>query len=552
MPHLAVQDPDDYMRLLQVRDLLAGQSWWDVHQYRMNPPFGADMHWSRLVDLPIACFIMLFRMFLPDQTATIAAMAVVPLVQMLAAMAVMRRLVLALGESEVMALAAAAILPMFPLISSTFLPLRIDHHGWQAVMALACVWAMVRRDAAGSAWAGVAAAVWLSISLEGLMLVAAITALFALRYLWRAERHLAPFLAAEAGAATLIFFLTRPLSAWSNPQPDQLSAPHIAAFAVGAALAWAVPQMPGQTRLVGRAMGLSGIALVALTIIMLPLGLRAINPFYGMDPLVHSLWFLHIPEGLPITAQDCQTVLMVLWTLLLILAGWVMVALGQAKRPQLWNDLGAVSVIAALLSMVVMRTAVATQLLAAPFCTVMLAQALPYARRMHQTLPRVTGTLATLLLLTPSGASGLGKIITHYARGPQAEAPVSQTGGATCDLAQLNRLPKTLIFATLDIGPEILVRTPHSVVISGYHRNQLKMREVIDAFSGDPARARQIVIDNKARYVVLCAGDVEPQVFAQRRGDSLAGKLLAGQAPPWLVPVAHPVADKLRIWRVVG
>ena len=25
-------DPDDFMRLLQVRDWLAGQSWWDVRQ----------------------------------------------------------------------------------------------------------------------------------------------------------------------------------------------------------------------------------------------------------------------------------------------------------------------------------------------------------------------------------------------------------------------------------------------------------------------------------------------------------------------------------------
>ena len=28
-------DPDDALRLLQVRDLLAGQSWFDVHQYRI-------------------------------------------------------------------------------------------------------------------------------------------------------------------------------------------------------------------------------------------------------------------------------------------------------------------------------------------------------------------------------------------------------------------------------------------------------------------------------------------------------------------------------------
>ena len=46
-------DPDDQMRLLQVRDWLAGQSWFDLTQHRLNDPAGVPMHWSRVVDLPI-------------------------------------------------------------------------------------------------------------------------------------------------------------------------------------------------------------------------------------------------------------------------------------------------------------------------------------------------------------------------------------------------------------------------------------------------------------------------------------------------------------------
>jgi hypothetical protein len=50
----ALGDTDDNMRIMQVRGLLAGQGWYDLRQYRLNPPWGADIHWSRLVDLPIA------------------------------------------------------------------------------------------------------------------------------------------------------------------------------------------------------------------------------------------------------------------------------------------------------------------------------------------------------------------------------------------------------------------------------------------------------------------------------------------------------------------
>ena len=43
-------DTDDNMRIMQVRALLHGQGWYDLRDYRMNPPYGANIHWSRLVD----------------------------------------------------------------------------------------------------------------------------------------------------------------------------------------------------------------------------------------------------------------------------------------------------------------------------------------------------------------------------------------------------------------------------------------------------------------------------------------------------------------------
>src|ERR1700679_1153074 len=72
-------DGDDYMRLQQVRDLLGGQSWFDLHQYRYVPPVGAPMHWSRLVDIPIATLILLFRPFTGQLVAERLAEVIVPL-----------------------------------------------------------------------------------------------------------------------------------------------------------------------------------------------------------------------------------------------------------------------------------------------------------------------------------------------------------------------------------------------------------------------------------------------------------------------------------------
>ena len=38
------------MRLVEVRDWLAGQAWFDLHQYRLDPPDGVQMHWTRVLD----------------------------------------------------------------------------------------------------------------------------------------------------------------------------------------------------------------------------------------------------------------------------------------------------------------------------------------------------------------------------------------------------------------------------------------------------------------------------------------------------------------------
>jgi hypothetical protein len=61
----AAGDGDDQMRLVQVRDFLAGQGWFDVRQYRVLPPEGISMHWSRYLDAGIAGMLTLAALVLP-------------------------------------------------------------------------------------------------------------------------------------------------------------------------------------------------------------------------------------------------------------------------------------------------------------------------------------------------------------------------------------------------------------------------------------------------------------------------------------------------------
>ena len=51
---LDLVDTDDAMRMAQVRDFLAGQDWWDLAQYRVNPAGGGSCSSGRCVSTIMA------------------------------------------------------------------------------------------------------------------------------------------------------------------------------------------------------------------------------------------------------------------------------------------------------------------------------------------------------------------------------------------------------------------------------------------------------------------------------------------------------------------
>ena len=196
-------DTDDNMRLMQVRAWLGGQGWFDLRQYRLNPPAGFDIHWSRLVDLPLAGLILFFRLFTTDAWAERLACGLAPLlplsVTLLALAAVVRRLVdrLAWPLAVVILFGAVATMLMFA-------PERIDHHGWQlAFLMLTLAGLTDPRAARGGATMGLATAASLSIGLEMLPYGALGGAILTLRWVWDAGAEAGDARRLSAYAATL-------------------------------------------------------------------------------------------------------------------------------------------------------------------------------------------------------------------------------------------------------------------------------------------------------------------------------------------------------------
>ncbi|MBN8632882.1 MAG: hypothetical protein J0L76_18775, partial [Rhodobacterales bacterium] len=176
-------DSDDHMRLVEVRDWLAGQSWWDTRQYRVLPPEGISMHWSRYIDAGIAAVLLAARSVLSPANAELAMVILWP--SLLASLMV---LVLANGTNRLLgpaaALGALAVFFSWSKLGGEFVPARIDHHSIQILCGTAIFYLSILpgRPRILGALAGVATAFSLAVGLEMLPYLATIWGLMALRH----------------------------------------------------------------------------------------------------------------------------------------------------------------------------------------------------------------------------------------------------------------------------------------------------------------------------------------------------------------------------------
>ena len=144
-------ETDAAMRLAGVRDLIAGQSWYDTAQHRMDTPFGLPMHWSRLADLGPAVLLLLLHP-LGSARAETAMLYVWPLVTFLPVMLALARIA---GHMAGRA-AAVMVLPLALLcveIYGLFAPGGIDHHNLQLALTLWTLLLLIEQRPAAAALA---------------------------------------------------------------------------------------------------------------------------------------------------------------------------------------------------------------------------------------------------------------------------------------------------------------------------------------------------------------------------------------------------------------
>lgn len=545
--------PDDALRLVQVRDLLAGQGWLDLHQYRMTPPEGTLMHWSRLVDLPIAGLILFFSLFMDTALAERVTMLAMPLIVLLLTMLVIGRLSWRLFDRKT-AIYSCAVLVLLPLLAAQFQPLRIDHHGWQIFTVALALWAISWRDAArGGALAGLAMAFGLMISLEPIFMAAGFALVLALRWLrdHRQRWWLVTYLQSLALGLAVLFAATRGLPDLAA-HCDAISPSHLGFFlivALGAGALAVLPALPRLTLLIG--LGIFGAAGVAFIGWSAPQCLAP--PFAGLDPLVRDYWYLNVAEGRPVWNRGLSDSIPAVAQPLFALA--VALYIGSKSRDWMrswWWELSLLLGIAFLGGVMTYRSMAFASVIAAIPLGWFVARIIKRWRVYDQLLPKLALAILLYIVFVP----GAFIMAVQRMAAPEPEAQTYTISDSRCELRTnaelLNRLPPSTLLALLDTAPALLLHTHHGVVASNHHRAEKAMRDVIYSFTNSPEEARKYVDAYGADYVVACLDLKEARNYQLGGGpDGFMSRLIAGQPPEWLEPVEIGGPEAFKVWRVL-
>lgn len=559
-------DPDNALRLVQVRDLLAGQSWHDPVQYRLNPPEGVPMHWARWIDGVLALQIGALTPLLGSHAAETAVALAWPIgllgLLMHLVSGIGHALGAPIGKAAQTAFAAPVILALsFPAIEK-FGPGYFDHHN--VVMVLfALAFLAVLRLHQGPVWGvvlGLSVGLAMGTAAEALPLSATLLVVAGLRWVFQPEPCARALLWMGLSAAVmsgLMLAIQTPPSLWGQPVCDAISrgfaGAGIAAALVACLLVFIGQRLPamgwsGRLATAGVAGGIAGAGLLAL----FP---ECAGGGYGaMSETLATLWLPQVSEARSLFAVAADDL-----TLLLASAGAPVVALATAlvfrKSPGVW--VGGVLLTAAIVVMVwQVRGATFATLLAAPLC----ALAVVKARDGWRSGGSVLAFGGILLVATPASWAAAGSWLEKATNPGGASALASLKSDAraclTADaLAQLNGVPAGVILNEFSMGAAILQHTHHSVLAAPYHRNEAGLTATVEIFREDGA-ARPAAMPASVDYVLVCPGLPEGSFYASHPAeavkpkDTLASRLARGETPGWLSPV-EGLDTPFRLYRVV-
>lgn len=546
--------PDSYMRLFRVLECIGGQACTDGLLLRSNAPIGEALHWPWLWDWVLIALSAPFRLFMEPRSAVVTAGY---LVGPLLGLCTILLLTLSAVKAQVgRGLAYVGLLAICqPYVTFLFAYTRPDHHGVQAALFTGGVLSAAGvLSSGGRPWArafGVFFGLGVWISTEGL--ISGLPLLAVLGIWWTIcggveKARLNLEWSSWAALTTLIAVaIDGPLLGWRSVEFDRLSIVHVVLFAVMAAF-WAISlawERRGETRSGSR--WIHSILGAALAFGLMALAFPGFHrgPAAEMAEPLWTLWLHHTAEYVPLIRRSDLTEILVSATPFLLAFPIALWATGrEAAQRWTWGMvIGCLVWFQILGTFQQVRWITYVHLLGALPLAWFLGRILSASERIEVPLlaaaARVVAVvgvaLAPVTLTAVVGLSGRKDYATIDACEP------GEVIGALGSLTGPAGGPATIL-APIFWGPEILFRTPHSVIATPYHRN----RGILAShglMSAHPDEARAQLRERGVTHIAWCpALDWLPYVNAEESPRSLFARLIAEEPPSWVRLLPNPSA----------
>lgn len=567
-------EPDNAMRLVRVRDMLAGQGWFDSVQHRLGPPDGLPMHWAQWIDGAIALPILLLTPLIGQHAAEIVMAFAWPLGLLAVFMMLVVQVSGEIGSRDGLrreAQWAGAILAAlaFPAVEK-FSPGSFDHHNVELICGMLAVLGLMkmREHPRSGLWAGAALGVALATAAEGILLVAA--GLIAAGMLWLLRPSefgkALGWLGAGLATSSIVMFagLVAP-SEWLRPVCDAMGAPFLSLGLVGGGIAIALARLPiALTSTIARrvessgVLGVLGIALLGLLFPECAGGSYAV-----LNADVDNLWISQISEARSLVALWGDDPAMILAIAGAAFAGLVAAALFLRRH---WREADGWIVLAFLLaSWAVLAWQIRGAAFATAFAVPFGAWAVARARREYRSKASAIRALAFAGVAATSAAAAwasageaLQARLTPQTTLANYEARVSSAKSCAAPEAfrALATVPSGVMLNQFSLGADVLVWTNHQILAAPYHRNIAGTMIMMNALRSTPDDARAIIVNSAATYVLICPAAPETSFYARHAANgtvpeaTLSFMLAKGDHPGWLTPV-ELAGSPLKLYRVV-
>jgi hypothetical protein len=524
------RDTDDATRLVETRELLDGQSWWDLELHRLGEA-GSEMHWSRHMDAMLAVPTTALRPFVGTESAELVSIILVPSLLLLISLWLIRTIadhIVPRGDAGLYAMVAGALMVG---VLHRLTPGALDHHGLQIVLVLLVVRAlqMASRLSAGRI-AGIATGTALTIGLETLPILAVaigawlVASLLCGRFEDGGPRAFGVALLGSAVASSLLF----------SP-PDRLLSAQCDVFSLGYLGLIAVPsiglfiivraKLSTQAKLVTLALS-AGVGLLWFLKVSPEC---AAGPYHAVPIEAQEIWLSQITEAQSFRsfagARPLRAFGMALGPAV------ALAYLGYLVRVTRRRDL-----IVLLSAMVAAVLAGMWQVRVAPFASVIAAPVLGAVatRIRHGVRSEVAGaTLAVVSVVALSGFVPSFLADAEFLRG-DAATTVSLACLDSQALAAIEEQRHGLIAAEMDLGPELLVGTTHRVLTAPYHRAYEGVLRLYELLLSNPAASEKRHLAAGIDYIFICD---DTSLMANWRSDdpgALINLLEGDSPPPWL------------------